>query len=113
MTLEQDIFFKLTAIRQRFLESLETTLLELDGLSGLLRSKSDPTAVMLTIRSHSHRIAGTAPSLGYKSIGDLAGEVEHAVDLWNAAQNPGSQDRVYALLESLLNEIDQVIYGDC
>ena len=111
MSLDIDIQSKLAAVRLRFLESMEETILELDSLSNALPEHLEPAEVMAAIRLRAHRHAGTAPSLGYVAVGELAGQVEHAVNQWTACQTLDAQHHVLALVEGLLDEMERVLYG--
>jgi HPt (histidine-containing phosphotransfer) domain-containing protein len=111
VSLDIDIQTKLIAVRLRFHESMEENILELDSLSNALPEHLESTEVMAAIRYRTHRLAGTAPSLGYAAIGDLAGQVEHAVNQWTSCQSLDAEHRVQALLESLLDEMERVLYG--
>ena len=112
MSLDIDIQSKIIAVRLRFHQSMEGTILDLESLSNALPEHLQPAEVMAAIRLRAHRIAGTAPSLGYVSVGDIAGQVEHAVNQWTSCESLDAEHQVSALVESLLDEMELAFYGD-
>ena len=112
MSLDIDIQSKLIAVRLSFHQTMEETILDLESLANALPERLESAEVLAAIRLRAYRLAGTAPSLGYASMGDLAGQVEHAVNQWSSCHRPDAEDRVRALLESLLDEMELALYDD-
>lgn len=112
MPLDKDIQSMFAALRLRFQELMEKTILELECLSNTLPGHSDPAVVLETIRVLAHRLAGTAPSFGYVSVGDQAAQLEDAISHWTSCQSVNTEDHISALLESFLEEMERSLYGD-
>ncbi|MCB1336924.1 MAG: Hpt domain-containing protein [Maritimibacter sp.] len=93
-------------LQSKYLTTFEDYILDLDALLMALPTSGDQHPVMDAIRFRVHRIAGTAPSLGYVSVGGLAAKVEELIGQWSAAQSWTLEQQIGTTLESLLDEME-------
>ena len=99
---------ELDLIRARYVASLDITIIELDVLLNAIGS-SDSDRAFDAIRSRVHKIAGVAPMLGFSRIGDLAREIEIALEDCSAPPDPGKASSVRDQLERLLDELESCL----
>ena len=66
----------LSRVRVRFLEMLSGRLQRLDELHAAIRAGENLMASLTEAGEIAHKLAGTAGTLGFKSLGDIAIEVD-------------------------------------
>lgn len=93
-------------LQAKYLTTFEDFILDLDALLMALPTSGDQAPVMEAIGHRVHRIAGTAPSLGYHSVGALAAKVEDAIGQWVSARSWMLEQKISTTLESLLDEME-------
>lgn len=106
-----DLPASLHAVRARFVDLILPRLVTLEGLRADLASSSDSHAALAGIGSLCHKIAGVAATLGFPHAGDLAGEIDAAIDAGLAAG--GTADVVWRqidpALEALMDELESTL----
>lgn len=105
----RDLFKEIEAVRTRFLDTMETTVLEFDALLGGIESPDFREKALEGIRFRAHKISGTAATLGYPRIGDLARQVETAIDERTASSESREPGMISRLVETLLEEMEQAL----
>jgi len=70
---------KLEAIRVKFIDLLEDRLDELENLRDQIDIETQRQSVLRKIQFIAHKIAGTAGTLGYSEIGQLASRTEDTI----------------------------------
>jgi HPt (histidine-containing phosphotransfer) domain-containing protein len=88
-------------IRARFIDELRVRRARIIDLRTDLGTTSQTHDALKEIGQISHKIAGTAKTLGFPALGALAGEIDDAID-----QRATSLD---APQPALLGQIDQII----
>ena len=109
MTVNIEIQTQFKDLQQRFVASLGGLILELDSLANALPVHGDPAAVIDAVRFRVHKLAGTAPSLGFRSVGALAGQVETTIERWKTSAGADLEHRIREMLETLLDEMELVL----
>ena len=99
-------------LRIRFRDRLIERILDLEALTQQLRNLGATRSQLDEIVMIVHKLAGTAPSLGYKELGQLARDIESETlqglklespqTVWN--QISTSLERLLDHLESLIDE---------
>lgn len=97
------------AIRLRYLDTMETTIIELDALLGAIGRPDVQERALEGIRFRAHKISGTAETFGYPRVGQLAHQVETAVDQRARLSASGPTKKIEALVEVLLVEMEQTL----
>jgi len=104
---------RLDALRDRFLDTLEYRLLDIEQAASAYRTA--PNATRLQEMSEPiHKLAGVAASFGYPELGDLARSID--VRLTNGMSSdvtPGWNSRTLSQVEHLMDHIEQVLDSDC
>jgi len=77
--LQQNTAIRLEKIRTHFLTELEKQYLEVEMLRGRLDQVADPSETCYTIGRICHKIAGTAATLGFPDLGNIAAEIDDFV----------------------------------
>lgn len=96
-------------LQAKYLTTFEDFILDLDALLIALTTGGDQAPVMEAIRYRVHRIAGTAPALGYRVVGEWAAEVEDAIDQWNAHRSGLLEQQIAAGVNTLLDEMEKAL----
>ena len=99
---------ELDLIRARYVASLDITIIELDVLLNAIGSPGSDRA-LAAIRSRVHKIAGVAPMLGFSRIGELARQIETALEGRATSLDPGKARLVRDQLEHLLDELERCL----
>lgn len=85
---------QLQALNDKFAERLQQELPELDQLAEALqlaREGEQRRQLMLTIHEHLHRLAGSAGTFGFTTLGQQARLLEQRADRWLEASKPSGQ----------------------
>jgi len=109
MKLGKELFEQFEAVRMRYLDAMEITIIELDALLGAIDRPDIQEQALEGIRFRAHKISGTAETLGYPRIGELAHDVETAVDQRTSWSGSSQTKKIRALLEVLLEEMEQTL----
>jgi HPt (histidine-containing phosphotransfer) domain-containing protein len=111
MNLGSKLFDEFEVVRARYLDAMETTIIELDTLLGAIDRPDVQERALEGIRFRAHKISGTAATFGYPRIGDLARHIETTLDQRSSRFEPSQTKKVGELLEVLLDEMEQTLDG--
>lgn len=90
----EELLSQLQALTNRFTERLQQELPELERLAASLQETRDDEQrrkLMLIIREHLHRLAGSAGTFGFSTLGLQARLLEQRADRWLEATRPSGQ----------------------
>ncbi len=101
----------LEPVRRRFIDTLETRILAVEGLRQDILRNRDADACMREVARIAHQLSGVSATLGFARVGLLAAKVERLLtsepgriassDRWRAAEQP--VEELLAALEAILD----------
>ena len=100
---------EIDAVRTRFLDAMENTIIELDALLQAMGRPDIQDRALEGIRFRTHKISGTAATFGYPRIGELAQQIETAVNQRTSRAGSSQAKRIGVLLTDLLDEMEQAL----
>lgn len=104
------------ALLPRFLDMTASRQVEIDIERDALQSGDDPAAAAREIGKVAHKIAGTAGSFGFATLGSIAQRVEELctqiAGLSGAELTQGVQFRLLPALDDLNRELDKALVSD-
>lgn len=80
MDVQAEFAAKIEAMRLNYVSTLEERAGRLRKVAAALRSGGKTEQMMTDVRFDVHKIAGTAGTFGYQSLGDTARQAESAID---------------------------------
>ncbi|MDY6859443.1 MAG: Hpt domain-containing protein [Pseudomonadota bacterium] len=101
------------AVRGRFVGSLAGRLEAMDRIMLQLEAGLVSDDALTHVAADAHKIRGLAKTLGFAELGELAGNVENAVNAFLAkADAAPARAELFAMIDALLDQMDQVQSGD-
>ncbi len=99
---------QLKVVRERFIGLLDERLDELEVLRTRLDQKSEREEVLKQIQFITHKIGGTAGTLGFTETGDMAIRAENAIitNLASGGESPTLEETVEVIDAFLENAAD-------
>nr|WP_301182890.1 Hpt domain-containing protein [Roseovarius sp. PS-C2] len=103
---KQTIDGAISALRIKFMESLEERILDIEALLQCCRTAETRSRAFQEITRKAHNLAGVAPSLGFDAIGDAAREAETIADD-ASADDAAVVQKVEVLLDEMEAQLDK------
>ncbi len=110
-----DLTKRVAQVRAGFVETLDERILDLEGLKAMVIKGQRRGEALQAIANQAHRIRGVAGTLGFESLGTLAGKVDEAYAEFCSAPSRSHEELVAfwransPALESMLDEMERLM----